>query len=72
MPHAYRKAAEGAVGRIKPRVAKHKWFNGGVVFVLEIPKLMSGKIQRKAVIDWSKRDFQAIEGTRIGDGKAKL
>jgi acyl-coenzyme A synthetase/AMP-(fatty) acid ligase len=43
-----------------------------VIFVLEIPRLMSGKIQRKAVRDWSKRDLQAIEETGIGDGKAQL
>jgi len=33
---------------------------------------MNGKVQRKAVRDWSKRDLQAIKGTKIGDEKAQL
>jgi acyl-CoA synthetase (AMP-forming)/AMP-acid ligase II len=41
---------------IKPRVAKHKWLAGGVVFIDEVPKLASGKIQRKTMRDWAKRD----------------
>ncbi|KAL2881247.1 hypothetical protein SGCOL_003538 [Colletotrichum sp. CLE4] len=47
---------------IKPRVAKHKALVGGVVFVDEVPKLASGKIQRKVMREWSKRDAAAIEG----------
>ncbi|KAK1623980.1 4-coumarate-CoA ligase [Colletotrichum phormii] len=46
---------------IKPRVAKHKALVGGVVFVDEVPKLASGKIQRKLMREWSKRDAAAIE-----------
>ncbi|KAK1987487.1 4-coumarate-CoA ligase 2 [Colletotrichum cereale] len=41
---------------IKPRVAKHKALVGGVVFVDEVPKLASGKIQRKVMREWSRRD----------------
>ncbi|KAK1725444.1 4-coumarate-CoA ligase 2 [Colletotrichum acutatum] len=46
---------------IKPRVAKHKALVGGVVFVNEVPKLASGKIQRKVMREWSKRDAAALE-----------
>ncbi|KXH41281.1 4-coumarate-CoA ligase 2 [Colletotrichum salicis] len=46
---------------IKPRVAKHKALVGGVVFVDEVPKLASGKIQRKVMREWSKRDAAAID-----------
>lgn len=46
---------------IKPRVAKHKWLTGGVVFVDEVPKLASGKIQRKTMRDWAKRDAAILE-----------
>ncbi|KAM3421428.1 hypothetical protein BST61_g1822 [Cercospora zeina] len=53
----------------KPRVAKHKALVGGVQFVDEIPKLMSGKIQRKVMKEWSKRD--APEVAKIFD-RARL
>lgn len=42
------------------RVAKHKALVGGVKFVNEIPKLMSGKIQRKVMKEWSKRDVSEV------------
>lgn len=80
-PRAYVKIAEHAQGRltpeqvqewIKPRVAKHKALVGGVVFVPEIPKLMSGRIQRKVLREWAKRDLAVIEGKSVGSGKAKL
>jgi acyl-CoA synthetase (AMP-forming)/AMP-acid ligase II len=78
-PRAYIKLAENAQLTpeqvqewIKPRVAKHKYLVGGVVIVPEIPKLMSGKIQRKVLREWSKRDLEAIEGNGTGDGKARL
>ncbi|KAK2799934.1 hypothetical protein FQN50_008327 [Emmonsiellopsis sp. PD_5] len=41
---------------IKPRVAKHKWLAGGVVLVDEVPKSPSGKILRKIMREWAKRD----------------
>ena len=46
---------------IIPRVAKHKKLAGGVVFIDEVPKLASGKIQRKFMRDWAKRDAAEIE-----------
>ena len=45
---------------IKPLVAKHKWLVGGVVFIDEVPKLASGKIQRKTMRDWAKKDAAAL------------
>lgn len=43
---------------------------GGVVFVDEVPKLASGKIQRKTMRDWAKRD--AVEIEKQESTKAKL
>jgi acyl-coenzyme A synthetase/AMP-(fatty) acid ligase len=45
---------------IKPLVAKHKWLVGGVVFIDEVPKLASGKIQRKTMRELAKKDAQAL------------
>ncbi|KAF2100697.1 4-coumarate-CoA ligase [Rhizodiscina lignyota] len=76
-PRAYVKLAEGARARlneaqiqewIKPRVAKHKWLEGGVMIVPEIPKLMSGKIQRKVMREWAKKDAERLGAAT----KAKL
>ena len=76
-PRAYIKVAEHAHGTlspadvqewIKPRIARHKALVGGVVLVPEIPKLMSGKIQRKVLRQWAERDLKAMEG----DEKARL
>ncbi|KAK5051345.1 hypothetical protein LTR84_002997 [Exophiala bonariae] len=38
------------------RVAKHKRLVGGVAFVPEVPRLASGKIQRRIMKEWAKRD----------------
>ena len=46
---------------IKSKVAKHKWLVGGVTFVDEVPKLASGKIQRKVMREWSKADAKILE-----------
>lgn len=46
------------------KVAKHKRLTGGVVLVDEIPKSAAGKIQRKVLREWAKRDLR--------DGKAKM
>lgn len=46
---------------IKEHVAKHKWLEGGVAFVDEIPKLASGKITRKVMREWAKRDAPLLE-----------
>jgi 4-coumarate--CoA ligase len=53
---------------MKIRVSKHKWLEGGIAFVEEVPKLASGKIQRKVVRDWAIRDAAIIEGNE----RAKL
>lgn len=55
---------------IKSRVAKHKALVGGVAFVDEVPKLASGKIQRKTMREWAKRDAPMLE--REGNVRAKL
>ena len=49
---------------IKSKVAKHKYLTGGVVFVDEVPKSAAGKIQRKTLREWAKKDGQ--------QGKTKL
>ncbi|KAF2013894.1 acetyl-CoA synthetase-like protein [Aaosphaeria arxii CBS 175.79] len=54
---------------MKDKVAKHKQLVGGISFVDEIPKLQSGKIMRKVVKEWSKRDAAAMQGQKP---KAKL
>lgn len=54
---------------IVPRVAKHKRLVGGVVFIDEVPKLASGKIQRKTMREWSKRDAVEMNKTHA---KARL
>lgn len=43
---------------IKSKVAKHKYLTGGVVFVDEVPKSAAGKIQRKVLREWAKKDGQ--------------
>jgi 4-coumarate--CoA ligase len=69
-PRAYVAIQDHAKGKItpqeiqewiKPRVAKHKWLVGGVTFVDEVPKLASGKIQRKVMREWSKKDALILE-----------
>jgi acyl-coenzyme A synthetase/AMP-(fatty) acid ligase len=54
---------------MKVKVAKHKQLVGGIVFVNEIPKLQSGKIMRKVIKEWSKKDAEAMKGQKP---KAKL
>lgn len=43
---------------MKSKVAKHKYLTGGVVFVDEVPKSAAGKIQRKVLREWAKKDAQ--------------
>ena len=45
------------------RVAKHKRLTGGVILVDEIPRLASGKIQRKVLKEWAKQEANK-SGTR--------
>ncbi|KAL8961082.1 MAG: hypothetical protein Q9193_002312 [Seirophora villosa] len=41
---------------IRSRVAPHKYLTGGIAFVTEVPKSASGKILRKVLREWAKRD----------------
>lgn len=41
---------------IRSRVARHKYLTGGIAFVNEVPKNASGKILRKVLREWAKRD----------------
>ncbi|OAQ97161.1 hypothetical protein LLEC1_03058, partial [Akanthomyces lecanii] len=45
------------------RVAKHKRLAGGVAFVDAVPKLASGKIVRKLLREWSRRDAAEMQKT---------
>ncbi|KAJ4293549.1 hypothetical protein N0V90_008832 [Kalmusia sp. IMI 367209] len=51
---------------IAARVAKHKHLAGGVVFIDEVPKSPSGKIQRKTLREWAKQDAQGFKRRREG------
>jgi 4-coumarate--CoA ligase len=64
-PRAYVALKETSIGKLneadiqrwlESRVAKHKRLVGGVVIVPEVPRLASGKIQRKVMKEWAKRD----------------
>lgn len=64
-PRAYISLNEGARGKvtepqvqkwIEERVSKHKRLVGGIAFIPEVPRLPSGKIQRKVMKEWAKRD----------------
>ena len=46
---------------MKTRASKHKWLQGGVVFIDMVPKLASGKIQRKILRQWVKDDAEKLE-----------
>ncbi|KAL8837300.1 MAG: hypothetical protein Q9170_002557 [Blastenia crenularia] len=41
---------------LNPRVSSHKHLTGGILFVDEVPKSASGKILRKVLREWAKRD----------------
>jgi 4-coumarate--CoA ligase len=57
---------------IKTKVAKHKYLTGGVAFIDEVPKLASGKIMRKVMREWAKRDAEML-GKKGGVGlRSKL
>lgn len=49
---------------IAERVAKHKRLSGGVVFIDEVPKSPSGKIQRKILREWAKKDAEVWQKPR--------
>ncbi|KAG9258348.1 4-coumarate-CoA ligase [Emericellopsis atlantica] len=72
-PRAYVVIQESSKGNVSPkdiqdwmakRVAKHKRLVGGVVFIDEVPKLASGKIQRKTMREWAKRDAASMQDVR--------
>jgi len=80
-PRAYVALQEEAKGKVtakqiqdwmKTKVAKHKQLVGGVAFVDEVPKLPSGKIQRKLMREWSKRDAPEVEKALASGARAKL
>ncbi|KAJ6104511.1 hypothetical protein N7523_010831 [Penicillium sp. IBT 18751x] len=65
LPRAYVRLQDNQVNQtseaqvqnyMKTRVAKHKQLTGGVIFVKEVPRLASGKIQRRVLKEWAKRD----------------
>lgn len=73
-PRAYITLKDESKGKItaediqkwmKGRVAKHKQLVGGIKFIDEVPKLASGKIQRKTMREWAKRDAKEMEGTPV-------
>lgn len=69
--HAKNRVSEKEIQEwIKQRVSKHKHLVGGVQFVDEVPKLASGKIQRKVMREWAKRDAPGLEAR--GNVRAKL
>jgi len=47
---------------MKAKVAKHKQLVGGIKFIDEVPRLASGKLQRKTIREWAKRDSKDMEG----------
>ncbi|KAK6369922.1 hypothetical protein LTS17_009372 [Exophiala oligosperma] len=71
LPRAYIALQEGSKGGVsseaiqewmKSRVAKYKWLDGGIRFVDEVPKLASGKIQRKTLRVWAEQDAEEMAG----------
>lgn len=46
---------------VAQRVAKHKRLVGGIKFIEEVPKLASGKIVRKLIKEWARKDVKEVE-----------
>lgn len=70
MPRAYVVLQENAKGKVTAteiqefvakKVAKHKRLAGGIKFIDEVPKLASGKIVRKLMKEWARRDAKEVE-----------
>lgn len=57
---------------MKSKVAKHKQLVGGIAFIDEVPKLASGKIQRKVMREWAQRDAPRIEKVLGANVRARL
>ncbi|KAL3444191.1 hypothetical protein BJX65DRAFT_320132 [Aspergillus insuetus] len=55
-----RLSEEDVQGFMRERVAKHKLLTGGVMFVEEVPRLASGKLHRKVLKEWAKRDAAGL------------
>ncbi|KAK8151695.1 4-coumarate-CoA ligase [Phyllosticta citrichinensis] len=71
-PRAYVVLKDAARGRVSEgdlqawiatKVAPHKCLTGGVAFVDVVPKLQSGKIMRKVMREWAKRDAEGVGKT---------
>ncbi|KAI4091738.1 MAG: hypothetical protein L6R37_007681 [Teloschistes peruensis] len=69
-PRAYISLQEHAKGKtsaheiqvwMEAQVAKHKRLTGGISFVSTVPKSPSGKILRKTLREWAKRDVPELE-----------
>ncbi|EOD46256.1 putative 4-coumarate- ligase protein [Neofusicoccum parvum UCRNP2] len=56
---------EDIVAWTASRVAKHKRLLGGVMFIDEVPKSPSGKIQRKIMREWAKRDAETLKSKTV-------
>ncbi|OQV07872.1 hypothetical protein CLAIMM_12231 [Cladophialophora immunda] len=54
-------SADGLAQWLQGRVAKHKYLTGGVIFIEEVPKSPSGKIQRKLIREWAAKDSPAVK-----------
>ena len=65
-------SADDILRWMKPRVAKHKQLVGGIAFIDEVPKLASGKIQRKVMREWAKRDAPGVEKEKGMNVRSKL
>ena len=72
LPRAYVVLKDSAKRQVTPeeiqawiegRVAKHKRLQGGVVLVDTVPKLASGKIHRKVMREWAKRDAERFSSS---------
>ncbi|KFY17770.1 hypothetical protein V491_04936 [Pseudogymnoascus sp. VKM F-3775] len=70
LPRAYVAIQEASKGQITPQdiehwiksqVSKYKYLTGGVVFVRQVPKLESGKIQRRVLREWAKKDGELMQ-----------
>lgn len=80
-PRAYVVIQPTSKGKVTPkdiqdwtatRVAKHKQLVGGVTFIDEVPKLASGKIIRKLMKQWSKRDAEEMLKNGTVPARARL